>query len=142
NLAHGTELLRMVKSSNAEYDQLLERVLTQETSFFRYPAVFQALERRVLPEIHSKKFWSNPRSLRVWSAGCSSGEEPYSIAISICETLQSPDAWNIQILATDISRKALQMAETGRYDRRELAALMPEKIDTYFTRAENNEYIV
>ena len=141
NLAHGTELLRMVKNSNAEYDQLLERVLTQETSFFRYPAMFSALERRVLPEIHAKKFWSNPRSLRVWSAGCSSGEEPYSIAITLSEALEFADAWNIQILATDISRKALQMAEAGGYDRRELAAMTPQQIDTYFTRA-GEEYVV
>src|SRR5258708_39753775 len=48
-LERGTEIIRLVKSSNVEYDQLLERVLTQETSFFRYPAIFQALERRGVP---------------------------------------------------------------------------------------------
>src|ERR1700757_3735816 len=59
-LAHGTDLLRVIKNSNVEYDAFLERLLTQETSFFRYPEIFQALQRRVLPEMHSKKFWQSP----------------------------------------------------------------------------------
>ena len=64
-LAHGTDLIRLIKNSNVEFDLLLQRLLTQETSFFRYPSVFEALEKRVLPEVHMKKFWENPRSLRV-----------------------------------------------------------------------------
>src|SRR3954470_16805727 len=55
-LAHGAELLRLVRSSNVEYDRLLERLLTQETSFNRYPAIYAALEKRVLPEMHTRKF--------------------------------------------------------------------------------------
>src|SRR5262245_12456634 len=55
-LAHGADLMRLIKSSNAEYELFLERILTQETSFFRYPDIFQALEKRVLPEMHTKKF--------------------------------------------------------------------------------------
>src|SRR5579872_1276130 len=141
-LARGADLLRMIRGSNAEYDRLLERLLTQETSFFRYPAIYQALEKRVLPELHVKKFWNNPRSLRIWSAGCSSGEEPYSIAISLMEALELPEAWTIEILATDISRNALDIAERGRYSRRDLAALSPEQIEAYFTPARNNEYSV
>ena len=70
------------QSSGVEYEELLERLLTQETSFFRYPAVFEALEKTVLPSVHERKLWQNPRTLRIWSAGCSTGEEPYSIAIS------------------------------------------------------------
>ena len=81
--AHGTDLLRAMRKANVEYEALLERLLTQETSFFRYPAVYETFEKRVLPELHVKKFWKNPRTLRVWSAGCSTGEEPYSIAITI-----------------------------------------------------------
>jgi chemotaxis protein methyltransferase CheR len=86
------ELLRAVRKSNVEYEALLERLLTQETSFFRYPAVYEAFEKRVLPELHTKKFWTNPRTLRVWSAGCSTGEEPYSIAITIVDSLSFADA--------------------------------------------------
>jgi chemotaxis protein methyltransferase CheR len=132
-LAHGAELLRLIRSSNAEYDALLERLLTQETSFFRYPDVFAALKDHVLPDLHARKFWQNPRSLRIWSAGCATGEEPYSIAITLLDTLEFAEAWNLHILATDISRQALAQAERGVYRRRQLQALTPKQIDTYFT---------
>lgn len=133
-MPHGVDLIRTMKASNVEYDALLERLLTQETSFFRYPDVYAALERKVLPELHMKKFWENPRSLRIWSAGCASGEEPYSIAMSICETLEFAEAWNIHVLATDISRKALRHAERGVYSRRELGPQDPALIEQYFSK--------
>ncbi len=135
NVANGSELLRLVRSSNVEYDKFLERLLTQETSFLRYPAIFEALRKKVLPEMHSKKFWENPRSLKVWSAGCASGEEPYSIALTIAESLEFADAWNIHILATDVSREALDIAERGIYPRRELNTLNPKQLDAYFTKS-------
>lgn len=141
-LARGTDLLRLIRGSNAEYDYLLERVLTQETSFFRYPAVYQALAKRVLPEVHAKKLWSNPRTLRIWSAGCSTGEEPYSIAIAIAEALEFAEAWKVEILATDISKRTLETAERGRYSRRDLASLTAEQVEGYFTRVSDNEYQV
>jgi len=141
-LAHGTDLLRLINASNAEYDALLEMLLTQETSFFRYPAVYEALEQRVLPELHGKKFWHNPRSLRIWSAGCSTGEEPYSIAISILETLEFPEAWKLEILATDISRHALDVAQRGQYSRRELSSFTAEQVDTYFGCTADGQYRV
>src|SRR5438270_13057917 len=55
-VVNGSELLRLVRGSNVEYDKFLERLLTQETSFLRYPAIFEALRKQVLPEMHSKKF--------------------------------------------------------------------------------------
>jgi chemotaxis protein methyltransferase CheR len=140
-LAHGTDLLRLIKNSNVEFDLLLQRLLTQETSFFRYPAVFDVLERKVLPELHMKKFWENPRSLRVWSAGCSTGEEPYSIAMTIADTLEFADAWNIHLLATDISREALEHAEHGIYGQREVETLDLRRREQYFSRT-NNHYVV
>lgn len=133
-LQRGADLLRLVKGSNVEYDALLERVLTQETSFFRYPDAFAAFEKKVLPEMHMKKFWENPRSLRIWSAGCSTGEEPYSIGISIMDTLEFAEAWNVHILATDISKQALQLAERGVYPQRTLRTVQPRQLDAYFSR--------
>ena len=96
--------------------------MTQETSFFRYPSVYEAFEKRVLPELHVKKFWKNPRTLRIWSAGCSTGEEPYSIAITIADSLSFSDSWNVEILATDVGRHALKHAERGVYSGEVLAA--------------------
>ncbi len=132
--ARGSDLLRAARRSNIEYEELLERLLTQETSFLRYPAVYEALEKRVLPEMHVKKFWNNPRTLRVWCAGCSSGEEPYSIAVTIADTLTFADAWNIEILATDIGRQALRAAEAGVYSGRSIAQLTEAQLSAHFTR--------
>jgi chemotaxis protein methyltransferase CheR len=136
-LAHGSDLLRIIRASNVEYDALLARLLTQETSFFRYPDVFDAFQKRVLPEMHMKKFWENPRRLRIWSAGCSTGEEPYSIAMAIADTLEFMDAWEIQLLATDISRSALQQAERGMYSRSAVERLAPKQVEAYFARVDD-----
>ncbi len=132
-VSSGTELLKRVRSSSGEYEALLEQMLTQETSFFRYPAVFAALGERILPEIQERKFWQVPRGLRIWSAGCSTGEEPYSIAMAVCEGLKFPEAWEIEILASDISRRALRHAEHGVYAKRSLKDVSPGQVETYFT---------
>ncbi len=132
-LAGGTDLIAHVRNSPAAYDALLETLLTQETSFFRYPAIIEAFQKRVLPEMHRRKFWDNPRRLRVWSAACATGEEPYSIAIAIADALDLADAWNIEILATDISRRALRVAGRGVYPKRSLANLSPQQMEDYFS---------
>jgi chemotaxis protein methyltransferase CheR len=133
-IAGGTELLRAIRKTNVEYEALLERVLTQETSFFRYPGVYEAFEKRVLPELHTKKFWKDPRTLRVWSAGCSTGEEPYSIAITISDALSFADAWKLEILATDVSRYALKHAERGLYSGRSLGSASEKQLAAHFTK--------
>ena len=71
--------------------------------------------------MQERKFWENPRTLRIWSAGCSTGEEPYSIAITLCDSLKFAEAWEIEILATDVSRRALRHAERGVYVEAQLA---------------------
>src|SRR5580700_5110564 len=136
-----TELLRAVRKTNVEYDSLLERMLTQETSFFRYPAVFEAFEKRVLPEIHVSKFWKNPRTLRVWSAGCSTGEEPYSIAITIADSLSFSDAWNVEILATDVGRHALKQAERGVYSGRSIASVSEKQLGAHFAEVSGGYHV-
>jgi chemotaxis protein methyltransferase CheR len=133
-LDRGTDLLRAIRKSNVDYEALLEGLLTQETSFFRYPSVYQAFEKRVLPELHVKKFWQNPRTLRIWSAGCSTGEEPYSIAITIADSLSFSDSWNVEILATDVGRQALKLAERGVYSGRSLGSVSPEQLSRHFTK--------
>lgn len=133
SLKTGADVLRRVRGSASEYDAFLERLLTQETSFFRYPAVYEALEKTILPEIQERKFWQNPRTLRIWSAGCSTGEEPYSIAVTLLDGLKFAEAWEIEILATDISRRALKHAEKGAYSKRSLQELSLRQIETHFT---------
>lgn len=130
--SRGIELLRAVRKTNIEYEALLEKLLTQETSFFRYPAVFEAFEKHVLPELHVKKFWRNPRTLRIWSAGCSTGEEPYSIAITVLDTLSFADAWEVEILATDVGRQALKTAERGIYSGRSISSVNERQLAAHF----------
>jgi chemotaxis protein methyltransferase CheR len=116
-------------------------LLTQETSFFRYPAVYDAFEKRVLPELHTKKFWTNPRTLRVWSAGCSTGEEPYSIAITIADSLNFSDSWNIEILATDVGRQALKHAERAIYSGRSIGSVSEKQLAAHFTPVEGAQQV-
>ena len=128
----GTDLLRAIKKTNHEFQELLETLLTQETTFFRYPGVFEAFEKRILPELHVRKFWMNPRSLRIWSAGCSTGEEPYSIAITVADASSFSEAWNLEILATDIGRHALEHAERGVYSGRSIASVSEKQLAAHF----------
>jgi chemotaxis protein methyltransferase CheR len=132
-LRHGMELLRLVRQSNVEYDTMLERLLTQETRFLRYPGLFTAFEQNVLPELSDRKFWEREQSYRFWSAGCASGEEPYSIALSYCESFFGRTRPDCQIMATDISREALERADRGVYARRALENLSPVQLERYFT---------
>jgi len=140
-LARGTDLLRSMRKSNVEYEALLETLLTQETSFFRYPGVYDAFEKRVLPELHVKKFWKNPRTLRIWSAGCSTGEEPYSIAITIGDSLSFADSWNVEILATDVGRHALKHAERGVYSGRSIASVTEKQLANHFSAMEKGQQV-
>jgi chemotaxis protein methyltransferase CheR len=140
-LAHAADFLRLLRDSGLEYEEFLEDLLRQESWFLRHPSVFAVLEKKVLREIHQKKFWETPRSLRIWSAGCGSGEEPYSIAMTIYDSLEFAGAWNIHILATDISRSALEQAERGLFPPHALQALNPRQREAHFTRV-NDQYLV
>jgi len=133
-LAHASDLLRLVRCSHLEFEALLERLLDRDSAFFCCPDLFHALEEKVLPDLHMRKFWESPRALRVWSAGCGTGEEPYSIAITLADALEFEEAWNLSILASDISRQALQHAERGVYSRRQLVPLPSRHLENYFAR--------
>jgi len=124
-----------------EYEALLERLLTQETTFFRYPAVYEAFQKRALPELHIKKFWKTPRTLRIWSAGCSTGEEPYSIAITITDALTFADAWNVEILASDVGRVALKHAEAAIYSGRSLSDVSEKQLAAHFSPVEGGQQV-
>jgi chemotaxis protein methyltransferase CheR len=137
----GTDFLRAARKANVEYEALLERLLTQETTFFRYPAVYEAFQKRALPELHIKKFWKTPRTLRIWSAGCSTGEEPYSIAITIADALTFADAWNVEILASDVGRVALKQAENAIYSGRSLSSVSAKQLAAHFSPVEGGQQV-
>ncbi len=133
-LSHATDLLRLMQGSTQEYELLLERLLTREDAFFRHPEMFAALGKTVLPEIKMRKFWDNPRSLRVWSAACGSGHQAYSIALTIADVLELDQSWTVYLLGSDLSRQAIQHAQRGVYSRGELAALTAVQMEAAFAR--------
>jgi chemotaxis protein methyltransferase CheR len=117
-------------SSRTEWRHLAELVLNHETVFFRNLPHMQALSEVLLPEIHRRKPVGEP--LRIWSAGCATGEEPYSLAIVALATLGWPLARPVEILATDLSEPALQKAREGLYRGRALQNVPPHLLERYF----------
>ena len=133
--ASATDLLDRLRSSDSECESLTERLVGGETGFFRCPAAFDSLAKVVIPELQARKAAEHPHNLRVWSAGCATGEEPYSIAMSVCEAVNcSAGAWKVYIVGSDIRRHALQVAERGLYPQDALRHVSRELVQTYFAK--------
>ncbi len=103
----------LITSDREELKILLDSVTTNLTRFFRNQAHFDALEKFVIPELMKLKQATTDRTIRVWSAGCSTGEEPYTIAMVLKDAL--PPAWKFEIVASDISLKSLMVGKEGFY---------------------------
>lgn len=101
---------RVVEDGDAELVKVLDAVTTNETSFFRDPRQFEYLEEKVLPRWATR---ARSRRIRVWCAGCSTGEEPYSLAMLLYHKLPQSAGWDVKILATDVSSRALEGARAG-----------------------------
>jgi chemotaxis protein methyltransferase CheR len=106
-------LLQDPAAGRMDLDRLINAITVNETHFFRDAAQFDALYQWVLPELIERK--RALRTLRIWSAGCASGEEPYSIAMLLRELLPDVDEWAITILGTDINTEALDRARKATY---------------------------
>jgi chemotaxis protein methyltransferase CheR len=125
-------LLKFHPEGRAEMRELLDLITIGETYFFRNKAQFDVLMKYVLPEMIQRKKDSQDKCIRVWSAGCSGGDEAYSIAIAIMEVVPSYGEWNISILGTDINRKGLACAKEAIYSEKSIAYLPKEYLDKYF----------
>jgi chemotaxis protein methyltransferase CheR len=99
--------------STVDLEAFIAELTIGETYFFRHRAQFEALERHILPELIARR--ADERRLRVWSAGCATGEEPYSLAILLDRLLPDRSSWNVMILGTDINRGSLERAQRGSY---------------------------
>ncbi len=108
-----------------EIIHMVDAITTNKTSFFRESIHFEFLRKRVIKEIKGKR-------IRIWSAACSSGEEPYSIAISLMEELPNISSWDVKILATDISLEMLQKAKKGIYSFESVSNVPLELRQKYF----------
>jgi two-component system CheB/CheR fusion protein len=116
-----------------EFDALFNTVLINVTSFFRDPEAWTFLQREVLPELLAQS--GTDDGIRVWSAGCSSGEEAYSLAIMFAEALGLDEALDrVKIYGTDVDEEALREARSGLYPAKSLAMLEPGLRDRYFER--------
>jgi chemotaxis protein methyltransferase CheR len=112
--------------SGQELTVLLDSISTNLTYFFREPQHFEFLTGKALPEIMRRKAASRANILRFWSAGCSSGEEAYSIAIAVNEALNGAEKWQVNILATDLSTEVLARADAGIYEEKKLEGIAYE----------------
>jgi chemotaxis protein methyltransferase CheR len=105
---------RRVKADPLEMVRMLDCISTNETHFFREPAAFECLRRRVFPEwVAQAETGKRGRTIRVWSAACSTGEEPFSLAMALLSEFPLSAGWNVEVLGTDISTKVLARASAG-----------------------------
>lgn len=134
--------LRFDGSRRAELTKLFEVVTTNETSFFRNPPQLEVFQKSVLPDILDQCRKTGRKKLRIWSAGCSTGEEPYTLAIILCEVLKGElSSWDIKITANDLSEAVLASARRGVYNDYALRTTPKEIVDAYFIK-EDTQYRV
>jgi len=128
------QILRLVGSGDSEdLDRIVEQLTIGETFFFRHQEMFHALRDYVIPDVLERN--KDSRRLRIWSAGCSVGAEPYSLSILLREVLGAKfHDWSIEILGTDINRRFLKIAEKAVYDRWALRGLTEELCRKCFTQ--------
>ena len=122
----------LIRSKEGELKVLLDSVTTNLTRFFRNQAHFQSFEYSVIPKILARKAEEKSREIRIWSAGCSTGEEPYSIAILLKEML--PPDFLIEIIASDLSLKSLMTAKEGYYPETRVGDVPEKYLTKYFER--------
>jgi chemotaxis protein methyltransferase CheR len=112
----------------SEFTRLLDLISTNKTDFFREPVHFEFLRTRILPELQRLK------QVRIWSAACSSGEEPYSIAMSVADGVEYPPQWDCRILASDLSTRVLSKAASGIYEADRVRALPLDVLRRHFLK--------
>ncbi len=126
------EYFKLVSSDKNELTAMLDSVTTNLTRFFRNQAHFDALTNYILPEIIKRKSSSIDKRIRVWSAGCSTGEEPYTIAMILKDKV--PSSFQTEIIASDISLKCLMVAKAGFYADSKMSGVPEAYLSRFFER--------
>lgn len=132
-----SDYLKRLTIDREELDTLLATISIHVSQFFRNPDTYRILEQKVLPDLCRRARATGRRELTIWSAGCASGEEPYSLALLVDD--MTPAGLEVKILATDISAPVLNSARTGVFDFTRLKEVPDAVLDRYFTK-ENGRY--
>lgn len=133
DFAQYISLLSMGPFQQDEFQEMFNRITINETSFFRNEPQLDVFEKQVLPKLLEAR--AKTRRVRIWSAACSSGEEPYSLAIILHRALGIRlGDWKIEILGTDISEKVLEVAQEGVYGDYAMRTTSPMVKQRYFTQ--------
>ena len=129
------KFLKFSREKDAELKQLFELITTNETSLFRDTKQLDVVRDKVLAPLLEELEKSGKKELRIWSAGCSSGEEPYTLAIMLHELLRVKlMSWRIDIMAHDLSPAMVRKAQVGVYGEYSFKTTPPEILDRYFTK--------
>lgn len=125
-----------------ELDKFFENMTTNETSFFRNNPQLDVFAQKILPKVLKERTAKKENVLNIWSAGCSSGEEPYTLAMMLLEHLKGDiNKWKIKITANDLSPAVLELAKKGVYSQYTLRTTPPELIERYFD-SDGKNYII
>lgn len=130
--------LRYDRKRDEELAVLVDNLTTNETYFFRESAQLTAFSEEILPELRAKT--DGRKTLRIWSAGCSTGEEPYTIAMLMIESGDWWRDWQVEILGSDINQRVLHTARRGVYKKGSLRSTPPERLKRFFVEEENGDY--
>ena len=123
-----------ISRDQGEMKSFLDSITTNLTRFFRNQAHFDAMEHYVVPELMNIKKRSGNYTIKIWSAGCSTGEEPYTMAMLLSEVL--PPGWKYEIIASDLSLKCLMTAKEGFYANNRIDGIPETHLKKYFDKAE------
>jgi len=131
------EYLTATSRGRAETTLLLNEILGNEKCFFRGKPQLDALHKIILPKLIAAKLTSPSRTIKIWSAGCSTGEEAYSLAITLLEASDLLEGWTCTILATDINEQAVEHAGKAVYSADTIRNLAPDILQKYFVKQGN-----
>jgi len=131
------------REAMVEWDKLVHYLTVHETRFLRNENVLAMIGERYLPEILGESETTSPTTIDVWSVGCSTGEEPYSVAMAIDDFMvQRGSDYYLGVTASDISRDALAVGRKGIYSRRQIKEIEPDWLDRYFTITDDDKFQV
>ena len=134
------EYYDLIMSDEAEMNIMLDSVTTNLTRFFRNQPHFDSFVNYVIPHVIEHKKTTGDRTIKIWSAGCSTGEEPYTIAMILKEILPPP--FKFQITASDISLKSLMVGQQGFYPESRIAGIPPNFLSKYFIKNDKGYQVV